>query len=290
MTDSSMNPQELAQQLTDCRRQLLPLEKMAMVGQLAAGIAHEINNPVGYILSNLSSLEGYVMDLLRLVAVFREAEPLILQDPQLAARIQSMQQEIELDYLMADIPKLLEETGYGLERVRQIVKGLKDFAHQGEEQWEETDLLRCLETTLTVVWNELKYKAEVIREFQPVPRIHAISSQLNQVFSNLLINAAHAIEHSGTITVRTGHDPENESVWVEIADNGSGIAAENLERIFNPFFTTKPLGKGTGLGLSVSKQIIDKHGGVLEVTSTPEVGTTFRVSIPQANRQDGFDH
>lgn len=277
----------LTKQLEDAHQQIVRLEKMAMVGQLAAGIANEINNPVGFILSNLTTMREYAHDLLRLVAVFREGEKLLAGDENLAARIAALQKEIELDHLIEDIPKLLEDTGHGLERVRHIVKGLKDFVHQNDHTWEETDILHCLETTLTVVWNELKYKAEVVRDFQPVPPIRAISSQLNQVFSNLLINAAQAIEGKGTITVRTGCDLQKAWVWVEISDTGAGIDPDHQPHIFDAFFTTKPVGKGTGLGLAVSKQIVDKHHGRLEMTSTVGVGTTFRVLLPMIGDAEG---
>jgi signal transduction histidine kinase len=167
----------------------------------------------------------------------------------------------------------------GLDRIKRIVQDMKDFSHVGGGDVLVANIETGLDSTLNVVWNELKYKAEVVKEYGGVPEIECIPSQLNQVFMNLLVNAAHAIENRGRITVRTSY--ENEMVTVSVSDTGSGIAAENLGRIFEPFFTTKPVGKGTGLGLSLSYSIVQKHGGRIEVDSEIGKGTTFRVILPR---------
>jgi len=168
--------------------------------------------------------------------------------------------------------------------VRKIVQDLKDFSHvDARKEWEWTDLHKGLDSTLNFVHNEIKYKAEVVKEYGGLPEVQCLASELNQVFMNLLVNAAHAIDKArGTIWIRTGTAKagDRDSVWVEIQDDGCGIAEENLSRIFDPFFTTKPVGKGTGLGLSLSYGIVKKHGGRLEVDSQPGRGSRFRLTIP----------
>ncbi len=266
----------LIQQLREAQEQLLQSEKMASIGQLAAGVAHEINNPVGYIASNLYTLENYIGDLLRLIGFYAESET-ALSDEQRQI-LERLKREIDLDYLRDDLGQLLEESKEGTERVKQIVQDLKDFSHVDEAEWQWTDLHKGINSTLNVVHNEIKYKASVVKDYGDLPQVRCRASQLNQVFMNLLVNAAQAIEGSGTITIRTGR---NDSwVWVEIADNGIGIRPENLNRLFEPFFTTKPIGKGTGLGLSLSYGIVAKHGGRFEVASEPGCGATFRIWLP----------
>jgi len=173
---------------------------------------------------------------------------------------------------------LIAESMEGLSRVRDIIQDLKDFAHADKNDWELDDLHKGLDSTLNIINNELKYHCTVHKQYGEIPEIYCLPSQLNQVFMNLLINAAHAIDTKGDIHISTGCTEPN--VWVEIRDNGKGIAPENLPRLFEPFFTTKPVGKGTGLGLSVSQNIVRKHGGKIEVTSQPGQGSRFRVWLP----------
>jgi signal transduction histidine kinase len=252
---------------------------MAAIGQLAAGVAHEINNPIGFISSNLHTLGKYVDGLLAVVAAYEEhADPLLAEHPAPLATVKAVRQGAELHYLRDDLPTLLEETQEGVSRVSKIVQDLKDFSHVDAVVWQPADLHRGLDSTLNVVWNELKYKAQVVKEYGTIPEIECIASQINQVFMNLLVNAAHAIDDRGVITLRTGH--EGGMVWCEVADTGHGIPAENLLRIFEPFFTTKAVGKGTGLGLSLSYSIVKKHGGRIEVKSEPGRGSVFRVWLP----------
>ena len=166
----------------------------------------------------------------------------------------------------------------GLERIRKIVQDLKDFSHVGSEGWKWVDLHKGLESTINIVWNELKYKCQLVKQYDTLPNVYCIASQINQVFMNLLVNASQAIEEKGTITIRTGN--ERDEVWVEIEDTGKGIAPDIINRIFDPFFTTKPVGLGTGLGLSLSYGIIQKHMGRIEVTSEIGKGTVMRVYLP----------
>ena len=202
----------------------------------------------------------------------------MLADPIMAERMRAIKQEVDIGFLREDIRDLLDESGEGVSRVKKIVQDLKDFSRQDVAEWQLADLHKGLESTLNIVHNELKYKAEVVREFGELPDVECVPSQLNQVFMNLLVNAAHAIDQRGTITLRTGQ--EGEQVWVEVEDTGKGIAPEHLKRIFEPFFTTKPVGKGTGLGLSLSYGIVQKHGGRIEVDSVAGKGTRFRVWLP----------
>ncbi|GHD41235.1 His Kinase A (phospho-acceptor) domain-containing protein [Marinobacter persicus] len=271
--------ERLNAKLEQANRQLLQSEKLAAIGQLAAGVAHEINNPVGYIYSNLQSLEGYLNDIFRLTDAVDSARS--LEDLQL------IKKNIDYDYLRSDLKDLLAESREGIDRVKTIISAMKDFSHIEDEEFKPADLHRGIETTLNVVNNELKYKAEIIRDFGDLPEIDCIISQINQVIMNLLVNAAHAIEEFGKITIRTRH--EGEQAIIEIEDNGKGISPENLNRIFEPFYTTKPIGKGTGLGLSLSFNIVEKHKGRIEALSTPGHGTCFRITLPVNQPEQGND-
>lgn len=270
--------------LSEAQSQLLQSEKLASIGQLAAGVAHEINNPIGYIFSNFGTLEKYIAQLFEMLTAYEEAEPL-LTGTAVGSRLAELRRDVELDFLKEDIPTLMSESKEGITRVRQIVQNLKDFSRvDNTQEWVMADLHHGIDSTLNIVNNEIKYRADVIKAYGDLPDIECLPSELNQVFMNLLVNAAHAITaERGTITVRTGVD--GETVWVEVADTGGGISGDNLGRIFDPFFTTKPVGKGTGLGLSLSYGIVKKHHGLIEVSSDIGVGTSFRVILPvrQAN-------
>jgi signal transduction histidine kinase len=270
---------ELNAKLQLAQDQLMQSEKLASIGQLAAGVAHEINNPVGYVFSNFGTLERYLADLFRVLAAYEAAEPLLAGTPA-AAALSALRSEVELDYLKEDVPTLMAESREGISRVRKIVQDLKDFSHvDNKQEWEWADLHRGIDSTLNIVNNEIKYKADVVKDYGQLPEVMCLPSELNQVFMNLLVNAAHAVQKErGTIRIRTGAG--GGEVWVEVEDDGCGIAREDLSRVFDPFFTTKPVGKGTGLGLSLSYGIVKKHQGRLEVASERGVGTRFRMTIP----------
>lgn len=186
---------------------------------------------------------------------------------------------VDLNYIRADTKALVAESSQGLERVKKIVLDLKSFVHSdSKDPWVWADVHQGLDSTLNIVWNELKYKCEVIKEYGTLPPIYCLPAQLNQVFMNLLMNAAQAIEVRGTVTLRTGQ--EGDRIWVEVSDTGSGIKPENIPHLFDVFFTTKPVGKGTGLGLSISHKIVETHHGKIEVHSEICTGTTFRVWLP----------
>ncbi|MBI5753314.1 MAG: PAS domain S-box protein [Hydrogenophilales bacterium] len=273
----------LNDKLKEAQNQLLQSEKMASVGQLAAGVAHEINNPIGYVYSNLGTLQNYVQDIFKVVSAYEGAEPAIADD-ELLSQVRKAKAQADLNFLREDVLSLMHESREGITRVKKIVQDLKDFSHvDTSDEWHWTDLHAGLDTTLNIVWNELKYKAEVKKEYGDIPEVECLPSQLNQVFLNMLVNAGHAIEERGAITLRTGR--AGDEVWVEIADTGKGIAPEHLQRIFEPFFTTKPIGKGTGLGLSLSYGIVQKHGGRIEVQSEPGKGTAFKIWLPVKQRE-----
>ncbi len=258
--------------------QLLQSEKLASIGQLAAGVAHEINNPVGYVYSNLGTLQKYIDNLCQILEGYEQLETLVDEDQEALKKVQALKQELDLEYLKEDVRDLVSESREGISRVKGIVQDLKDFSHVDEAEWQWTNLHRGLDSTLNIVNNEIKYKAEVAKEYGELPEVECLASQINQVFMNLLVNAAHAIEEHGLITVRSGQD--DDAVWISITDTGTGIAPENMKKIFDPFFTTKAVGTGTGLGLSLSYGIVRKHGGEIEVDSKVGKGTTFTVHLP----------
>ncbi|KRB27771.1 ATP-binding protein [Acidovorax sp. Root70] len=262
--EQSLEKQALANQ------RMLQSEKLAAIGQLAAGVAHEINNPLGFVFSNLKTLGEYVRDMIRIVDEVDNANDLEM--------VKELKRRLDYEYIRSDVGSLLLESEDGIDRVKTIITALKDFSHIGEEEFRAADLHRGLDTTLSVVNNELKYKANVLKEYGDLPEVECIASQINQVAMNLLVNAAHAIDGFGKITIRTGH--ENGWAWFEVQDSGKGIEATVLNRIFEPFFTTKPVGKGTGLGLALSYNIVQKHHGRIEVESQVGVGTSFRVWLP----------
>lgn len=274
--------EELIEKLAAAHTQLLQSEKMASIGQLAAGVAHEINNPVGFVSSNMGSLKRYAEGLVRVIGAYEQCEGELTESTRSA--IAGIKGQLELDYIREDIGQLIDESSDGLARVRQIVQDLKNFSHPDSHDQEWADLEAGLDSTLNVVWNELKYKADVVKEYGRIPAVRCIASQINQVFMNLLVNAAHAIAERGRITLRTGTD--GDLAWVEVEDTGSGIRPEHLDRIFDPFFTTKPVGKGTGLGLSLSYRIVQRHGGRIEVRSELGKGSAFRVIVPRAGTDD----
>ena len=264
-------------ELKEVQLQIFQQEKMASIGQLAAGVAHEINNPMGFISSNLSTLNKYVDRLAEFIA----AGDQILSgcSDSAVASLKETRKKLKIDYILEDGRQLIAESQDGAGRVRRIVQDLKSFSRVDQAECALVNLNETLETTINIAWNEIKYVATLNREFGDIPPLKCYPQQLNQVFLNLLVNAAHALgEQQGIITVRTWS--ENASILVSVTDTGCGIPEEIRQRIFEPFFTTKDVGAGTGLGLSISYDIVKKHGGEIRVESEPGTGTTFTVRLP----------
>lgn len=267
----------LNHKLETAQNQLLQAEKMASIGQLAAGVAHEINNPIAFVYSNIGALECYLEQIFQLNNAYFKNEEKLPSD--VSGKLAALRTQLEYDYIVTDVSELMAESKDGLIRVKKIVQELKDFSHVDTAEWGLFDVTQGIKSTLNLVRHEIQNKAEVICEFVELPAVECVLSQLNQVFMNILLNASHAIKERGQITIRTGID-EDETVWVSISDTGKGIPPENMSRIFDAFFTTKPVGQGTGLGLSLSYGIMKRHHGRIEVTSSVGVGTTFKIVLP----------
>ena len=264
-------------ELQSAQSRVLQQEKMASIGQLAAGVAHEINNPTGFIISNLGTLDKYIVSMNEYLAA-QAALIGPLDGTARGAALEELGKRTKIDYVMADAPQLLRESLDGANRIKYIVQNLKGFSRMNNRELEPADINAGLESTIAVAWNELKYKAVVKKEYGDIPPVKCNLGQLNQVFMNLLVNAAQAIETRGEIIVKTGR--QNGALVVSVSDTGCGIPEENLARIFDPFFTTKEVGKGTGLGLSIAYDIVKKHNGDISVQSEAGIGTTFTVRIP----------
>ena len=283
VTERTREIQEAYDELKQAQAQLLQSEKLASIGQLAAGVAHEINNPMSFIISNFGTLQEYVQDLSSLIQSYIALEEQLNggdadQTRALRDEIARQKQEIDLQYVLEDLNNLIAESREGAERVRKIVQDLKEFSHVDQEEKMPTDLNKGIESTLNIVWNELKYKVTVEKDFGEIPEVMGYPMELNQVFMNLFVNAGQAIEDQGTIAIRTCQ--EDGYACVIISDTGTGMPPEVVKKIFEPFFTTKDVGKGTGLGLSMAYNIVQKHDGEISVDSQEGVGTTFTIKIP----------
>ena len=259
--------------------QLLQQDKMASIGQLAAGVAHEINNPTGFILSNLSTLQKYLNRFREFISLQQQALSSLPETE--TAAVAEARKRLKIEYLQDDAITLVHECTDGAERIKSIVQDLKSFSHSNGTELVRADLNAGIESTINIVWNELKYKADLKKELHELPLVLCNPGQINQVLLNLLVNAAQAIETHGEITIKTwaAHD----SVYIAVSDTGTGIPPEIVDRLFEPFFTTKEVGKGTGLGLSIAYDIVSKHHGEIKVQSQPGKGTTFTVRLPADN-------
>jgi PAS domain S-box-containing protein len=269
------------QQLKDNQDQLIQSEKMASIGQLASGVAHEINNPVGYVSNNLETLAEDVRTLRRLIAEYQTLAEAVSAGKSSKAtinRIDTFSEEHDVPMLLEDLEPMIAESLEGLERVQLIVRDLRDFARPADSAPEETDVNRQIEAALKITHNTLKYRCELRTHLADLPRIHSSPGQITQVVTNLLVNAVQAIPKRGTIEVSS--ELVGGKIVIRVADDGVGIAPEHHTEIFSPFFTTKPIGQGTGLGLAVSRGIVTGLGGTIEVNSTPGKGATFTVRLP----------
>ncbi len=292
IAERTLELQTALEQLQHSQLQIVQNEKMASLGNLVAGVAHEINNPVNFIHANLSHLHEYTQELLDLTNFCQQ------HSPELVAQMQGQAEETDLDFIQEDLPKILESMNVGTQRIRQIVLSLRNFSRMDEAEYKAVNLHEGIDSTLLILQHRLKSKSKmpairVIKDYENLPLVECYAGQINQVFMNLITNAIDALEEANSqrtiqqrhqqpsqITIKTSVLP---SGWVEIAiaDNGVGIPEDIQANIFEPFFTTKPVGKGTGLGMSISHQIIvEKHGGKLKCLSTPGKGSEFMIHLP----------
>jgi len=266
--------------LQDTAELLYQSEKMAALGQLSAGLAHEINNPIGYVSSNISSLMSYFEIFRKLLSAYEDKLKSVHEhiDPR---EIDAIRNDLNFDFIQEDVDFLLSETLEGIQRVRSIVQDLKDFSRaEKTAAWSKADLHKGIASTLNIVASEFKDRADVELVFGVLPEIECLPSQVNQVILNLLVNATQAIPKATKGLIRVTTRADDTHVYFDVSDTGSGISEENLKNIFNPFFTTKEVGSGTGLGLSVVHGIIERHHGAISVESVVGKGTTFTVSLP----------
>lgn len=270
------------EELKGSQQRVIQQEKMASIGQLAAGVAHEINNPVGFIMSNLNTMGKYSERLLRFMefqtGLAESLGAAVGRSEDIDREIKERKNADKIDYIVSDMSSLVRESLEGTERVKRIVQDLKSFSRIDEKEYKLADINNGLETTINVAWNELKYKSTVIKEYGNIPKTRCNLGQLNQVFMNILVNAAQAIDEHGNIFVGTSSD--GHTIVITISDTGRGMHPEVLEKIFEPFFTTKEDTKGTGLGLSIAYDIVKKHRGDIVVSSELGKGTTFTITIP----------
>ncbi len=264
-------------ELKQTQSQMLQREKMASAGQLAAGVAHEINNPIGFISSNLNSLQKYLDKIIAYNTTQQETLARLASAETLAA-LAAARKKLKIDFILEDCPDLLAESLDGTDRIQKIVQNMKTFSRMDEAKYQKADLNEGLKSTLNLVWNEIKYKATVTKEYGDIPLTFCYPHELNQVFMNLLVNAAQAIDQKGDIKVITRQ--ADNTIVIQISDTGCGMSEETQRRIFEPFFTTKDVGQGTGLGLSIAYDIIKKHGGNIVIESLVGQGTTFTISLP----------
>jgi signal transduction histidine kinase len=256
--------------------QLIQREKMASMGQLVAGVAHELNNPIGFISSNVATLADFVQRLRGMLETYQEtALPEIDR-----SRVDARRQELKVDYALKYLDPMISGIREGAERTRKIVGDLRVFARTPDDVWQPVDLHEELDSSLTLLNHLLKDRIAVVRKYGTLGPVECVRSQIDQVFLNVLANAAQAIPRMGTITIETRR--EGSMAVIDIADTGPGMAPETLRRVFDPFFTTKPVGEGTGLGLSISYEIVTKHGGEIRAQSPPAGGAVFTIRLPVA--------
>ena len=268
--------------LKQTQSQLVQSEKMGSVGMLAAGVAHEINNPIAYVHSNLETLSEYVESIKQLVNLVVLSTSGKNSAEDVVQSINQLLEKEDFGFLLEDIDSIVRSSLEGTTKVRKIVSDLSEFSALNTPKTSDVNLNDLLDKTLQLAWNELKYGVKLEKDYAKLPLITARSGRLGQVFLNLIINAAHAmsenINHVQKLTLKTSFG--NSKVFVWISDTGHGIPEEKLASIFDPFYTTKPVGKGTGLGLHISQNIVDNHGGRLRVVDSSSKGTTFEVSLP----------
>lgn len=278
--DNVLRLEGVVSELKTTQVQLVQSAKMASLGQLTAGIAHEINNPIAYSYSNLSCLSENISDIFKLDKIIQDHDPKKDNAEDILSQYHAVRKQIDADYLISDMPSLLADTIEGLERVKKIIINLKQISYQGDDKLIPCNINNCIKDCLKVAANELKYSMEIKLDLSDDGNILGQPYDLNQVFINLFINASHACDTNGLLTIKSVQDKDNVIIYVQ--DNGKGISKENILKVFDPFYTTKPVGEGTGLGLPISHAIIEKHNGKIEVHSEVNVGTCFKITLPLA--------
>ena len=279
--DNVVKLESTVAELEEAQDKLIQSEKMASIGQLAAGVAHEINNPIGFSLSNLNTLTDYLESILSLDKLVMKALPNMAEE-EFSTQYQALRNDQDIDFIYEDIESLLADSVKGLNRVSAIVANLKKVSHSGDLEKDACDVNELIDEALKVVWSELKYTMKVHKDFGTLSNLLCHGGEITQVLMNLFLNASYACEENGELDIRTYQTTINKDQWIiiKVQDNGKGMAPEVVKKIFDPFFTTKPVGVGTGLGLSVSFGIIDKHGGTIKVHSEEGQGTTFTILLP----------
>jgi len=275
--------------LKSAQSRMVQTEKLASLGQLVAGVAHEINNPLAFVSNNVAVLERDLRDMIALVGLYRQVpRPADQEHADLNAQINEVSALLDLDYTLDNLPRLIDRTREGLRRIERIVKDLRLFARVDEGEWNEVDLNPGIESSVNMVLGYARKKgAQLKTELGSLPLIRCRAARVHQVIVNLLMNAIDACNAEGVVTIRTAADPETGGVRIEVTDSGCGIDPQIRDRIFDPFFTTKPIGQGTGLGLSISYGIVEEHDGTIDVNSTPGEGSSFVVRLPRGSSRSG---
>lgn len=263
-------------ELKNTQAMMVHSEKMRSLGELVAGITHEINNPVNFIHGNMVHLKNYSNALLEIISLYETYENDLSDDKK--EELKNVKEKIELDFIKEDLPQLIKSCQEGTERTKNIILDLKNFSRLDEQVINDVDLAREIDTTLNILYNKIKNKVEIVKEYDKIPLVEGYGGQLNQVFMNILDNACYAIKDKGTIYIRL--QKTEKDVIIEFEDTGCGMSKEQIGKIFDPFFTTKPVGEGTGLGMSISYKVIQKHNGTISVESTEGKGTKFRIQLP----------
>ena len=274
-------------ELQSTQAMMVHSEKMKSLGELVAGIMHEINNPINFIYGNMTHLTNYSNDLISIIDEYTKYNESL--KPEEKEDVEKLKEEIDYEFLKTDLPDLIRSCKEGADRAKNIIQDLKSFSRMEEVAITDVDLGKEIDTVLNILHNKIKHKAEVHKEFEneDIPAVEAFGGQLNQVFMNILDNAIGAIDEHGDIWIRMKKDNSGKNVVIEIEDNGKGMDAETADKVFNPFFTTKPVGQGTGLGMSITYKIVKNHQGDIRVESTPNVGTKFIVTLPiNLNREE----
>ena len=280
-------------------KQILQSSRLADIGELAAVVGHEINNPIAFVISNMQSLSKYIQRISEFFEKFTNLQDFLSsihidertildayqgilnindQIQSKAKEMQEIKEKAKLDTTMKNINDIIQENLQGLDRVKRIVQDLKNLSFMGEDNIEESDINKIIQDAIEMLWNQIRYKTEIVRRYNALPLIKCFPRQISQVFTNLIINASQAIDQKGVITIKTLY--ENQTIQIHISDNGNGMDEQTQKKLFTPFFTTKKIGKGTGLGLSISQKIIEKHKGKIQVKSELGKGTTFSISLP----------